>query len=344
MAVMVRRVGLAALSVAVVVVLWLAGVWAVAYYKAPRLVAELEESGALPFDPAVLPAGRVCALVAVQDRTFFRHHGIGLLDGPPLHTTMTQSICKGLFFRGFSPGPLRYRKIMLMVDALAFDHRVSKEMQLRIFMNRAFFGRADGAEVLGFESAAKAYFGRDILQLSDQEYLALVVMLLAPSKYGVAQEPEANAARVRLFEGIVDAACPADCIEKPPHAPCGSAPDDRGGPTRDRRTMGDGVSDRVARQRPASRCAGQARQARHGHQDGCSPGPVRRWRSALFWPEQLYPFSVSCVLTSKRPGYRSGPPSEQAVGEGAPPDKRMKLKKPSISELRSLSPVFDGSS
>jgi hypothetical protein len=98
----------------------------------------------------------VCALLAVQDRTFFRHHGIGLLDGPPLHTTMTQNICKGLFFQGFSPGVLRYRKIMLMVDAVAFDQRVSKEMQLRIFMNRAYFGRVAGVEVLGFKAAAQA--------------------------------------------------------------------------------------------------------------------------------------------------------------------------------------------
>jgi monofunctional glycosyltransferase len=232
MPVMLRRVGVAVLSVAMVVVLWLAGVWAMAYSKAPRLVEELEKSGALAFDPAVLPAARVCALLAVQDRTFFRHHGIALLDGPPLHTTMTQGICKGLFFRGFSPGLLRYRKIMLMVDALAVDHRISKEMQLRIFMNRASFGRAGGAEVLGFKAAARAYFGRDVLQLNDQEYLALVAMLLAPGTYNVAQKPEANAARVRLLKDAVDAACPADCIEKPPHEPCGRPSDDRSGPSR----------------------------------------------------------------------------------------------------------------
>jgi membrane peptidoglycan carboxypeptidase len=225
MRVMRRRVGIAVIALAMVAVLclWLAGVWAVAYYKAPGLVAELEKSGALPFDPAVLPPARVCALLAVQDRTFFRHHGISLLDGPLLHTTMTQGICKGLFFRAFSPGPLRYRKIMLMVDALAFDRRVSKEMQLRIFMNRAYLGSADGVEVLGFKAAAKAYFGRDILQISDREYLALVAMLLAPNKYDVARQPEANAARVRVIERLVGAACPGECIAAPPHEPCGSA-------------------------------------------------------------------------------------------------------------------------
>jgi len=95
-----------------------------AFCKAPRLVADLERSGALPLDPATLPPTRICALLAVQDRAVFRHHGIGLLDGPPLHTTLTQSVCKGLFFQGFSPAPLRYRKLMLMVDAWVFRYHV----------------------------------------------------------------------------------------------------------------------------------------------------------------------------------------------------------------------------
>lgn len=218
-----RRVGWAATTVATVTLLWVAGVGVAAYRKAPQVVAELDRSGALSFDPATLPPSRVCALLAVQDRTFFRHHGIGLFDGPLLHTTVTQSICKGLFFESFSPGLFRHRKIMLMVDAWAFDHRIPKAMQLRIFMNRAYFGNMNGAEVLGVSSAARTYFGRDILQLNDREYLALVAMLLAPSTYHVVLKPEANAARVRAIEHLVDAACPADCVAEPPHGPCGAS-------------------------------------------------------------------------------------------------------------------------
>jgi membrane peptidoglycan carboxypeptidase len=220
---MLRGVAWVGLTLATVALLSIAGVATVAYRKAPLIVEELDRSAALSFDPATLPPARICALLAVQDRTFYRHDGIGLFDGPLLHTTMTQSVCKGLFFKGFSPGLLRHRKIMLMADAWAFDRRIAKETQLRIFVNRAYFGNVNGTEVLGFKAAATAYFGRDILQISDREYFALVAMLVAPDKYHVALKPEANAARVRWIEGVVDAACPAGCIAEPPHAPCDDA-------------------------------------------------------------------------------------------------------------------------
>ncbi len=213
--------GWTVLIVAAVVSLAATSVATLAYWKAPRLVSDLERSGALRLDPATLPPTRICALLAVQDRTFFQHHGIGLLDGPPLHTTLTQSICKGLFFEGFSPGLLRYRKLMLMVDAWAFDLRVSKQTQLRIFMNRAYLGRNDGGEVLGFEAAARAYFGRDIQKLSNREYMALVGMLTAPNRYHVVLQPEASAKRVEEVEQMVLAACPGSCAGVAPGAACG---------------------------------------------------------------------------------------------------------------------------
>jgi membrane peptidoglycan carboxypeptidase len=120
---------------------------------------------------------------------------------------VTQGICKGLFFERFSPGLLRHRKFMLMADALGVDLKVSKDKQLRIFMNRAYLGDADGHEVLGFQAAAKAYFGRDLLQLNDREYLSLVAMLVAPNAYHVVSQPEANAERVRVIERLVEAEC-----------------------------------------------------------------------------------------------------------------------------------------
>ncbi len=205
-----RHIAGTVLAPAAVCLLWFAGVGVNAHRKAPQLVGKLEQSGALSLDPATLPPGRVCTLLAVQDPTFYRHHGIGLFDGPPLHTTVTQSICKGLFFEGFSPGLLRHRKIMLMVDAWVLDGQISKQRQLRVFMNRAYFGNMNGGEVLGFEAAARAFFGRNVRELSDHEYLALVAMLVAPNTYHVVVEADANATRVAALAQVVRAACAAD--------------------------------------------------------------------------------------------------------------------------------------
>jgi membrane peptidoglycan carboxypeptidase len=200
--------------------LCLVGLAAIAYVRAPALVSAVERSGALALDPATLPAARICALLAVQDRAFFRHHGIGLFDGPPLHTTLTQSLCKGLYFEGFSPGVLRHRKIALMAYAVGFDLRVPKERQLRLFVNHAYLGAANGVEVHGLPNAARAYFRRDLAELTDQEYLALVGMLVAPSTYHVLLQPEASWKRARELATLTNASCPERCLRAPPYGPC----------------------------------------------------------------------------------------------------------------------------
>jgi hypothetical protein len=115
-----------------------------AFIRAPKLVAQLDVAGALPFVPTVLPGSRICALLSVQDPTFYRHQGIGLLDGAPGHTTVTQALCKRLYFKEFSPGLPRLGKIKLMIIAWAFDHRIPKDTQLRLFLNLAYFGSLDG--------------------------------------------------------------------------------------------------------------------------------------------------------------------------------------------------------
>ena len=141
---------------------WVFWIAATSYMRAPRMVAELDRAGVLAFSPSELPKSRLCALLVVQDPTFYRHWGIGLADGPPGHTTITQSIGKGLFFSGFDPGLLRHRKIRLMVAAWAFDRHISKDAQLRLFLNRAYFGGTGERAVIGFPAAASACYGKPL--------------------------------------------------------------------------------------------------------------------------------------------------------------------------------------
>ncbi len=155
--------------------LWMAST---SYIDAPRLVAELDRGGNMPFPPSDLAKGRICALLAVTDPTFYRHQGIGLADGLLGHTTITQSIGKGLFLDGFTPVLLHHRKIQLMVAAWAFDRRISKETQLRIFLNRTYFEGSRGQEVFGFPAAGGAFYGKTPGQLSDSEFFGLLAMLV----------------------------------------------------------------------------------------------------------------------------------------------------------------------
>lgn len=199
---------------------WMAGD---SYVRAPRLVAELDQAGLLPFSPSEMPRDRMCALLAVQDPAFYRHRGIGFAEGPLGHTTLTQAVGKGLFFKGFKPGFLRHRKVRLMVAAWAMEGKVTKETLLRLFLNRAYLGSMEGGEVLGFPAAARAFYGKAMNQLSDAEYIGLLAMLDAPNRYHVRRQPGANADRVAQIHRFVQRACADGCFQGAAPVPCAAA-------------------------------------------------------------------------------------------------------------------------
>jgi membrane carboxypeptidase/penicillin-binding protein len=217
---MKRRVLVSITLPLTVLLVWVCWIAVSSYVRGPRLVAELKRAGALPFAPADLPKARLCALLVVQDPTFYRHQGIGLADGHLGHTTLTQSLGKGLFFDQYSPGLLHLGKIKLMIAAWGFDRSVPKSTQLRMFLNRAYFGIMDGREILGFPSAAMTFFGKSLGALSDQEYFALLAMLEAPNRYHVLRQREASAARVRAIERLILVARGNGCFEGDMPVPC----------------------------------------------------------------------------------------------------------------------------
>jgi membrane peptidoglycan carboxypeptidase len=120
----------------------------------------------------------------------------------------------------FNPGLLRHRKIRLMVTAWAFDWRISKDTQLRLFLNRAYFGSAGGREVIGFPAAARAFYGKPLGQLSDSEYFGLLAMLEVPNSYHVVLQPKVNAERIARIWQKVQRACGDGCFQGDAPVPC----------------------------------------------------------------------------------------------------------------------------
>ncbi len=215
-----KRLILSLLLLFVIVLLWVLWIAATSYVRAPKLVSELDHAGVLGFSPSELPTSRLCALLVVQDPAFYRHHGIGLADGPVGHTTITQSIGKSLFFNNFNPGFLHHRKIQLMVAAWAFDRRVSKDMQLRLFLNRAYFGKVGVKEIIGFPDAASNFYGKSLLSLTDSEYFGLLAMLETPNTYHVVFHPKLNRERAARMRERVQIACANGCFQGDAPVPC----------------------------------------------------------------------------------------------------------------------------
>jgi len=193
-------------------------VWA--YYRTPRLVSRFERSTPLPLDPAQFGKARLRWLVTVDDPTFYRNDGVDGRTPGAGYTTITQAIVKVVFFKDFRPGVLRWRKIEQTVIALAFNARVSKEEQLRLFVNGVYLGSQHGHEIRGFSEASNAYFGKPFARLSDEEYLQLVAMIVAPKTYNVTTHPDQNRERVQRIDRLLAGKCRPTSVEDVEYSAC----------------------------------------------------------------------------------------------------------------------------
>jgi len=156
----------------------------------------------IPFD--LLPRQVINAVLAIEDRRFFEHHGIdpvGLARAVFANlragryaqggSTLTQQLAKNLFLT--SERSLR-RKIEELMLALWLEVRLSKQDILELYLNRVYFG--SGA--YGIEAAAQRYFGKSARSLAVGEAAVIAGLLKAPSKYSPASSPALARSRGRL--------------------------------------------------------------------------------------------------------------------------------------------------
>jgi penicillin-binding protein 1A len=135
------------------------------------------------------PPQLIRAYLAAEDRTFFSHGGIdypGILSaivsnlrnsGRPVGaSTITQQVAKNLLLTS----ELSYtRKIKEAFLAKRIENVLSKEQILELYLNQIFLGR----NAYGVQSAARAYFDKDVDQLALHEMAYLAILPKAPSNY-----------------------------------------------------------------------------------------------------------------------------------------------------------------
>ncbi|RJP24645.1 MAG: glycosyl transferase family 51 [Candidatus Abyssobacteria bacterium SURF_5] len=140
-------------------------------------------------------------LLAVEDPTFFEHNGMDLRTPGAGITTLTQGLVKILYFENFKPGIRKVKQTLIAVFAL--DPLISKEDQLLLSINALYLGHEDEKEIRGFEEAAQSYYGKSFESLTEDEYVSLVAMIIAPNSFHVLRHPEENAERVRRIKKLV---------------------------------------------------------------------------------------------------------------------------------------------
>ncbi|OHT22171.1 MULTISPECIES: penicillin-binding protein 1A [Edaphosphingomonas] len=146
------------------------------------------------------PPMLVHAFLAAEDKTFFSHSGVDLtgLAGAVIDyvsklgsgerarggSTITQQVAKNLLIGDeYSPT----RKIKEMILARRIEHAMTKQQILELYLNQIFLGR----NAYGVQSAARAYFDKDVDQLSLPEMAYLAILPKAPANYN----PDRFAAR-----------------------------------------------------------------------------------------------------------------------------------------------------
>ncbi|SDG30212.1 penicillin-binding protein 1A [Limimonas halophila] len=148
-----------------------------------------------------LPPSLPRAVMAVEDRRFYDHHGVdplGLLRASWVNlrawdvvqggSTITQQLAKNLFL---SPAQTLKRKVQELILAVWLERTFSKDEILELYLNRVYLG----AGVYGVDAAAQRYFGKSARELTLYESAMLAGMLKAPSDLNPRHHPDAAHAR-----------------------------------------------------------------------------------------------------------------------------------------------------
>lgn len=138
------------------------------------------------------------AIVAIEDSSFYQHHGIDFWGIP---RALITNIKAGQIVQGFSTITMQlaenalftrqertyYRKIQEIYLALQFERLYTKPEILEMYLNEIFMGHS----AYGVQIAAHQYFGKDISELNLSQSALLAGLPKAPNYYSPLRNPEA---------------------------------------------------------------------------------------------------------------------------------------------------------
>ena len=160
------------------------------------------------------------AVIAAEDRSFYDNAGIDVkgivraawnnAQGDPTQgaSTITQQYVKVLYL---SQEQSYTRKLREAILAIKVQRELPKEQILQGYLNTVYFGRG----AYGVQTAALAYFGKDIEDVTVREAALLATVLNSPAtldpREGKAARSEAQVRYEYVLDGMADAgAIPSD--------------------------------------------------------------------------------------------------------------------------------------
>jgi 1A family penicillin-binding protein len=153
-----------------------------------------------PVRLADVPAVLRNAVIATEDARFYEHGGVdprGILRALWTNvrkgrvaeggSTITQQLVKS---RLLSPERTLVRKVNEALLSAVLEWRYSKDQILEAYLNEIYLGQWGGSAVRGVGAASRAYFGKEVHQLTLPEAALIAGMIRGPNGYSPASNPE----------------------------------------------------------------------------------------------------------------------------------------------------------
>ncbi|VUD40523.1 Penicillin-binding protein 1B [Thalassocella blandensis] len=148
---------------------------------------------------ADVPRDVINALIAVEDKRFFDHHGVDpkailravsslfFADRVQGGSTITQQLVKNFFL---TSERTVQRKVTEMIMAVLLEYHYSKADILETYINEVFLGQDGDRAIHGLALASQFYFAKDLEHIKLQEAALLIGMLKGPNYYNPRRNPE----------------------------------------------------------------------------------------------------------------------------------------------------------
>ena len=172
-------------------------------------IAAYELENSQPVALSQIPRGVIDAILAVEDREFYRHKGVNVrglfratlsnFEGGARQgaSTITQQVVKIEYLGGLERDG-RY-KLLQIVYALRLEKERTKDEILERYLNTIFLGN----NTYGIQAAAEVYFGKRVEDLTLVEGTFLAGLIQAPSSYDPIRKPEQSKRRFTQVLGSV---------------------------------------------------------------------------------------------------------------------------------------------
>ena len=158
-----------------------------------------------------MPVDAVTAIVSIEDKKFFRHHGIDyrallravkamVQNGEVKQggSTITMQLARNIFL---SQEKTWQRKVEEMYIATELENKYSKNQILEFYLNNIYFGNG----YYGIQSAARGYFDRDVESLSLSQIAFLCAIPNNPTLYDpMTNKDNTVSRRDRILKNMLD--------------------------------------------------------------------------------------------------------------------------------------------